>query len=44
MIDIEQTGTIDWFIVEFPGGKVINRIVRVVADDRGKVLKLSTSR
>ena len=24
MIDIEQTGTIDWFIVEFPGGKVIN--------------------
>jgi len=27
-----------------PGGKVINRIVRVVADDRGKVLKVSTSR
>jgi len=24
VIDIEQTGTIDWFIVEFPGGKVIN--------------------
>ena len=24
MIDIEQTGTIDWFIVEFPGGKVMN--------------------
>jgi hypothetical protein len=24
VIDIEQTGTIDWFIVEFPGGKAIN--------------------
>ena len=27
-----------------PGGRTINRIVRVVADDRGKVLKVSTSR
>jgi hypothetical protein len=27
-----------------PGGQVIPRIVRVVADDRGKVLKVSTSR
>lgn len=27
-----------------PGGKTINRIVRVVADDRGRVLKMSTSR
>ena len=27
-----------------PGGQMINRIVRVVADDRGKVLKVSTSR
>jgi hypothetical protein len=27
-----------------PGGQTINRIVRVVADDRGKVLKVSTSR
>jgi hypothetical protein len=27
-----------------PGGKAINRIVRVVADDRGHVLKMSTSR
>jgi hypothetical protein len=27
-----------------PGGRVINRIVRVVADGRGKVLKVSTSR
>ena len=27
-----------------PGGHTINRIVRVVADDRGKVLKVSTSR
>ena len=24
MIDIEDTGTIDWFIVEFPGGKEVN--------------------
>jgi hypothetical protein len=27
-----------------PGGNTIPRIVRVVADDRGKVLKISTSR
>jgi hypothetical protein len=27
-----------------PGGKTIPRIVRVVADARGKVLKISTSR
>ena len=27
-----------------PGGQKISRIVRVVADDRGKVLKVSTSR
>lgn len=27
-----------------PGGKAIPRIVRVVADARGKVLKISTSR
>jgi hypothetical protein len=27
-----------------PGGKTIPRIVRVVADTRGKVLKISTSR
>ena len=27
-----------------PGGQTINRIVRVVADERGKVLKVSTSR
>jgi hypothetical protein len=27
-----------------PGGHTIHRIVRVVADDRGKVLKVSTSR
>ena len=27
-----------------PGGQTINRIVRVVADDRGKVIKVSTSR
>jgi hypothetical protein len=27
-----------------PGGKSIQRIVRVVADERGKVIKVSTSR
>lgn len=27
-----------------PGGRAIPRIVRVVADERGKVLKVSTSR
>jgi len=27
-----------------PGGQAIPRIVRVVADERGKVLKISTSR
>jgi hypothetical protein len=27
-----------------PGGQTINRIVRVVADSRGKVVKVSTSR
>jgi hypothetical protein len=27
-----------------PGGKNIPRIVRVVADERGKILKISTSR
>jgi hypothetical protein len=27
-----------------PAGQTIHRIVRVVADDRGKVLKVSTSR
>ena len=27
-----------------PGGKTIQRIVRVVADERGKVIKVSTSR
>jgi hypothetical protein len=27
-----------------PGGHTIHRIVRVVADERGKVLKVSTSR
>jgi len=27
-----------------PGGRHINRIVRVVADNRGKILKMSTSK
>jgi hypothetical protein len=40
----------DQFVLTFrgvghgPGGQTINRIVRVVADERGKVLKVSTSR
>ena len=29
---------------EGPGGKQINRIVRVVANDTGKIIKVSTSR
>jgi hypothetical protein len=24
MIDVEETGTIDWFVIEFPGGKEVN--------------------
>jgi len=27
-----------------PGGKTLTRIVRVVADDRGRILRISTSR
>lgn len=44
------SGGTDRFVLTFkgsgqgPGGQTINRIVRVVADDRGKVLKVSTSR
>lgn len=40
----------DRFVLTFkgqgagPGGKSIARIVRVVADDHGKILKISTSR
>jgi hypothetical protein len=40
----------DHFVLTFkglgqgPGGKSIARIVRVVADERGKILKMSTSR
>ena len=40
----------DRFVLTFrgrgqgPGGKSIPRIVRVVADDRGKIVKISTSR
>lgn len=29
---------------ELPGGKTINRIVRVVADESGKIIRMSTSR
>jgi hypothetical protein len=40
----------DRFVLTFkghghgPGGKTIARIVRVVADERGKILRISTSR
>jgi hypothetical protein len=27
-----------------PGGKTLTRIVRVVADDRGRIIRISTSR
>jgi hypothetical protein len=43
-------GAADQYVLTFrgsghgPGGQTINRIVRVVADERGKVLKVSTSR
>ncbi len=43
-------GGTDQYVLTFrgsgqgPGGRTINRIVRVVADDGGKVLKVSTSR
>lgn len=30
--------------VELPGGKKMNRIVRVVADEQGKIVRISTSR
>jgi len=29
---------------ELPGGRKIKRIVRVVADERGRILKMTTSR
>ncbi len=29
---------------ELPGGKQLTRIVRVVADDRGRIVRISTSR
>lgn len=29
---------------ELPGGKTMDRIVRVVADESGKIIRLSTSR
>lgn len=29
---------------ELPGGRSINRIVRVIADERGSILRMSTSR
>jgi|WetSurMetagenome_2_1015567.scaffolds.fasta_scaffold1329174_2 hypothetical protein len=40
----------DRFVLTFkgrgqgPGGKSIPRIVRVIADERGKIIKISTSR
>ena len=41
---------VERFVVTFkgrgqgPGGKTIPRIVRVIADERGKIVKISTSR
>lgn len=29
---------------ELPGGRTMNRVVRVVADEAGKIIRLSTSR
>jgi hypothetical protein len=29
---------------EVPGGRMISRIVRVVADERGQIIRISTSR
>lgn len=29
---------------DLPGGKKLSRIVRVVADDRGRIIRISTSR
>lgn len=29
---------------DLPGGKTLSRIVRVVADDRGRIIRISTSR
>ena len=46
----DLTAGLDRFVLTFkgrgqgPGGKSIARIVRVVADERGKILRMSTSR
>lgn len=29
---------------DLPGGRKISRVVRIVADERGRILKLSTSK
>ncbi len=45
-----QTNDGEQFLLTFkgkadlPGGRKINRVVRVVADERGRVLKMSTSK
>jgi hypothetical protein len=47
-----QPGGNDWALVlltykgkaSLPGGKSLTRIVRVVADERGRIVRISTSR
>jgi len=47
---VRQSGNTEQFILtykgkaELPGGRSIPRIVRVTADDRGHVLRMSTSK
>lgn len=46
----QQPGDSPQFLLTFkgkaalPGGRTLTRIVRVVADDRGRILRISTSR
>ncbi len=46
----QPTGDMPQFILTYkgkaslPGGKILTRIVRVIADARGQVLRISTSR
>ncbi len=47
---LSPTGSQEHYLLTFkgkaqlPGGKTLQRIVRVVADERGQVLRISTSR
>ena len=46
----QEGGRTDVFLLTFkgraalPGGKTLSRIVRVVADDAGRIIRISTSR